>query len=466
MIVDHLGYGLTGGAAVAALRIHDGLRKRGVDSRYWHAPGLDQPLASTQGSGFQGSGFQGSGFQGSGFQSGDRPSDERDESRRPLQWSRPFNRSSIGQLLLNLLRTASDLDVKVRHLRHRPEGFEYFSPGRLRYATPWPGQQLVGDVLVLHWIGKLVDYPSFFGSLPRDRPVVWVLHDMNPFTGGCHFSAGCDRFTGQCGNCPQIAASGARDITFQTLRMKRQLYESLNLHVVAPSHWLSTEARRSVPFANAASHRVIPYGLETDRFTPVERAEARRALNLSNDKRIVLFGAASSENRRKGFHCLLEAWSEMPREKVLGVMFGAGEPPSLGSARAEIRHLGFIDDLQKLRLVYSAADLFVLPSLEDNLPQTGMEAMSCGTAVVAFSAGGIPDYVRPGETGSLAPTGDSKALAREICRLLAEPDELRRMGVQAREMMTREFSQSIESARYLDFLGSVIGASEAATRAA
>ncbi len=451
MIVDHLSYGLSGGAAVAALRIHDGLRKRGVDSRYWHAPGVEHPVGS--------------------HARVAKPIARRRRRRTrriasTLQWPSPFNQSPIGQLVSNVTRTAKDLEVKIRHLRHRPEGFEYFSTGRLRYATPWPRQQLDGDVLVLHWIGKLFDYPSFFGSLPKDRPVVWVLHDMNPFTGGCHFSAGCDRFTQQCGHCPQIAASGDRDITFETLRMKRRLYDGLNLHVVAPSHWLSAEAKRSVPFAGAASHRVIPYGLETDRFTPVERAEARRALNLSDDKRIVLFGAASSENRRKGFHCLLEAWSEMPRETVLGVMFGAGEAPTLGSDQAEIRHLGFINDAEKLRLVYSAADLFVLPSLEDNLPQTGMEAMSCGTPVVAFAAGGIPEYVRPGETGSLAPTGNSRALARDICELLEHPEERHRMGVRARQMMVEEFSQPIESARYAEFLGSLVPSAGTGTRAA
>ncbi len=372
----------------------------------------------------------------------------------------------MGRLVSSLTRTAHDLGVKIRHLRHRPAGFEYFSTGRLRSPTPWPSDQLSGDVLVLHWIGKLVDYPSFFASLPKDRPVVWVLHDMNPFTGGCHFSAGCDRFTTHCGNCPQIAGSGDRDITFQTLRMKRQLYQGLNLHIVSPSRWLSAEAQRSVPFADVASHRVIPYGLETDQFTPVDRQQARRALNLGDDKRIVLFGAASSENRRKGFHCLLNAWSELPAETVRGVMFGAGQAPTLLRGQAEIQHLGFIRDPAKLRLVYSAADLFVLPSLEDNLPQTGMEAMSCGTPVVAFSAGGIPDYVRPGETGMLVPTGDARALGGQIRRLLENPDQLRRMGAQARETMVREYSQPIESMRYAEFLESLAQASPAGAQAA
>jgi glycosyltransferase involved in cell wall biosynthesis len=352
-------------------------------------------------------------------------------------------------------RTARDLEVKFRHLRNRPDGFEYFSTGRLRYATPWPADQLVGDVLMLHWIGKLVDYPSFFGSLPADRPIVWVLHDMNPFTGGCHFSAGCNRFMQHCGNCPQIASSSDRDITFQTLRMKRRLYEGLNLHVVSPSRWLSEQAKRSVPLAGAASQHVIPYGLETDRFAPADRREARNALGLDPGKTIVLFGAASSDNRRKGFQLLMEAWSRLPSEQIQGVMFGAGEAPTVEAGQADIQHLGFIRDPDRLRLVYSAADLFVLPSLEDNLPQTGMEAMSCGTPVVAFAAGGIPDYVRPGETGELVPVGDSRCLAQTISRLVDDPQSRRRMGDNGRKMMLLEYSQPIESARYMELLQSL-----------
>ena len=139
MIVDHLCFGMTGGAAIAAMRIHDGLRLRGIDSRFWHAPGLSESESTA----------------------------ETDRSCQPLSWPTPFHENALEQWFTKATRTARDLEVKFRHLRFRPDGFEYFSTGRLRYATPWPADQLQGDVLVLHWIGKLFDYPSFFGTLPQ-----------------------------------------------------------------------------------------------------------------------------------------------------------------------------------------------------------------------------------------------------------------------------------------------------------
>jgi hypothetical protein len=287
---------------------------------------------------------------------------------------------------------------------------------------------------------------------------------MNPFTGGCHFSAGCNGFRHRCGNCPQIAGSADDDITAKTLEMKRQLYAGLNLHVVAPSRWLSDEAQRSIAFAEAASHQVIPYSLDTKRYSPVDRIAARRALNLDPEKKIVLFGAASIGNRRKGLHELLEAWADLPADSVQGLMFGSGEAPVIGDGQAPIKHLGFIGEPEQLRLAYSAADVFVLPSLEDNLPQTGLEAMSCGTPVVAFDAGGIPDYVRPGKTGLLSPAGEAKGLAAQIRALLDHPEWRERMGRTAREVMVREYSQAVESARYTQLLESILEGATAGGR--
>ncbi len=430
MIVDHLCHGLFGGAASAALRIHHGLRRERIESRFWHAAGRGRSQASAE-----------------------------DDGCRVLQWPKVVHRSAIDKWLLKATRTKRDWEVKLRHLRQRPPGFDYFSTGLLRRATPWPHQSLYGDVLVLHWIGKLFDYPSFFASLPRERPIVWVLHDMNPFTGGCHFSAGCNGFRHRCGNCPQIAGSADDDITAKTLQMKQELYAGLNLHVVAPSRWLSDEAKRSVAFAEAASHHVIPYSLDTNKFSPVDRVAARRALNLDPQKKIVLFGAAAIGNRRKGLHELLEAWKDLPADSVQGLMFGSGEAPAVPDGQAPIQQLGFISEPEQLRLIYSAADLFVLPSLEDNLPQTGLEAMSCGTPVVAFDAGGIPDYVRPGQTGLLSTAGDATSLAAQIRTLLEHPEWSERMGRTAREVMVREYSQKVESARYAELLTSILGES-------
>jgi glycosyltransferase involved in cell wall biosynthesis len=296
--------------------------------------------------------------------------------------------------------------------------------------------------------------------VPAQRPILWVLHDMNPFTGGCHFSAGCDRFTNQCGDCIQIANPGSHDITQRSLRIKQRAYRDLNLHVAAPSRWLLAEAQRSTAFSQAAGFHLIPYGLDTERFSPLDKRHAREQLGLPVDKQIVLFGAESHTNERKGFRHLLEAWPQVDRETVLGVMFGSGGKPEISSDQAELRHLGYLSDPLQQRLVYSSADVFVLPSMQDNLPQTGLEAMACGTAVVAFDAGGIPDYVRPGQTGLLAKTADSDALGRQLNRMLADSQATQQMGEFAREVILSEFSQPVESARYLVLIESLLRRSE------
>ncbi len=434
MIVDQLCYGVSGGAAGAAQRIHAGLLAAGVDSRYWHSPKLSRSeMPETQ----------------------------------PLVWPSNTDARPLNRAFDRLSRTASLTWAKRRHRPGPSPTREYFSSGRLRHATPFPTSQLTGDVLMIHWVGKLFDYPTFFQSLPKQRPIVWVLHDMNPFTGGCHFSAGCDRFERGCGSCPQLDHAHASDPSARTMAMKTELYRELDLHVVSVSHWMSEQAKRSMPMRNAASHHVIPLGIDIQAFAPIEKSQAKAALGLRSDRKVIAFGADVATNRRKGFHCLMEAWPRLDPNQVQGIMFGGGDAPQLPSNVAPIRHFGYIRDALQKQLFYSAADMFVMPSLEDNLPQTGLEASACGTPVVAFDAGGIPDYVRHHNTGLLAPTGDSEALAVQIKWMLDHPEQRLAMGVKAREMMQQEFTGPLETSRYQALLQQVVrGASAAGKRVA
>jgi glycosyltransferase involved in cell wall biosynthesis len=195
----------------------------------------------------------------------------------------------------------------------------------------------------------------------------------------------------------------------------------------------------------------IPYGLDVDVFCPRDRQSARRALALPDDAMVLAFGAESLDSHRKGIRYLLEALSLLnARDRVVGLAFGSGPIPAGGAPLPRIRKVGYIGDSILQASIYSAADIFVLPSLEDNLPLTGLEAMACGTPVVAFDAGGVPDYVRPGETGLLARAGDAADLARRIDQLLERPHEIRRLGVAARAAAEREFSVEWQAKRYLE----------------
>jgi glycosyltransferase involved in cell wall biosynthesis len=215
--------------------------------------------------------------------------------------------------------------------------------------------------------------------------------------------------------------------------------------------------------ANARSVQTIHCPLDTQVFRPHDKREARRAWNLAEDDVVVAFGAASLSVRRKGMRELLEALVQLQdKQKIVLVVFGGGRHANCDQAVIDatvaagregmprIRHVGFVDDPRQQSLLYSAADMLVVPSLEDNSPQTGIEALACGTPVVGFATGGIPDYVRPQQTGLLAQVGNATDLARQINWLMHHPQDGRRMGHNGRAVVEREFSQEATARQYVE----------------
>lgn len=335
---------------------------------------------------------------------------------------------------------------------HRPP-FEkagaYFSLDRTLTGGRLLSQIPPSDVVNLHWVADLLDYRSL-PALAARTPIVWTFHDMNAFTGGCHYSGWCQRFTGRCGSCPQLVTStGDGDMTRRVLERKEAILTRVprsRLVVVSPSEWLARETRRSHLFGEFDA-RVIPNGLDLHEFRPMERAEARRRLNLPPDAPIVLFVADLIEDRRKGLRLLLKAFQRIrPIPGLLLVTIGRGGcgpiPPHAS------RHLGSLSDSEDLRAAYSAADAFTIPSLQDNLPNTILESMACGTPVVGFSAGGVGEAVVDGETGLLAPTGDFEALAAALQRVLEDRPLQRRLGQNARARVQREYAIELQARRY------------------
>jgi glycosyltransferase involved in cell wall biosynthesis len=420
MIVDMLNTHLTGGAALAARRLHDALRSAGIRSRFWH--------------------------------SSCATGDARVAHARPLAWPRPRLSATVKQLRLHWDKHG---------LARRQSGWEIFSDARQIAPTPYDSNLLQGDILHLHWVARWLDYGSFFGSVPDHLPIVWTLHDMNPFTGGCHYSNGCEAFSLGCAYCPQLTRRAINDPSRISFDLKRQLLEGKNLHVVTPSRWLTRQARRSPVLSAAKSIRTIPYGLDVQLFSPRNKTAARKRFNLSDECIVLGFGADSVEVPRKGTRLLLEALASIqtPRQ-VVGLWFGNGCLPAR-CGRVRLQGAGYLDDPRILATFYSAADLFVLPSLEDNLPQTGLEAMACGTPVVAFAVGGIPDFTHDGQTGQLAKRGDVVDLARQIEALADEPRERRRLGGNARTLIEESFAASVELGGYLDLYRELLSAQNA-----
>ena len=342
------------------------------------------------------------------------------------------------------------------HLQDRDPAMETFSMARLPEPGILPAHASNVDVVHLHWISFFADYPSFFGSIPQHVPIVWTLHDMNAFTGGCHYSGGCERFKSGCGNCPQIIAPGPQDVSVDSMKAKQAALKQREIHVTAPSQWMLDLAKQSPVWPARTTFNKIHYGFDLDNFFPEDRAAARQKLEIESDAVLIAFGADDLNSKRKGFHHLLAALKQIKTDcNVECLVFGGGEIPSDPDLPV-IHHLGFIDSRDRQRQAYSASDLLILPSREDNQPQVGLEAMACGVPVIAFNAGGIPEYVREGETGCLVELGDEESLAKKISGLCDLESFRKRLGVAALAMVQKEFEPTKQTEKYRALYRSII----------
>ncbi len=309
------------------------------------------------------------------------------------------------------------------------------------------------DVVNLHWVG--FGYISLAAICNIRSPLVWTLHDMWPFTGGCHYpDLSCRRYEQSCGACPLLSSRDVHDVSSRLWQQRRETLQGTNLTIVSPSRWLADCAGQS-SLLGGKRIEVIPNGIDTDLFQPMEKGAARRLLGLPQDRKVILFGAVeAARDPRKGFPALVRALetlhSSFAADEVVAVLFGSSHIPEGMGGRLPIRCMGIIGDDRRLSALYAAADLFLAPSLQDNLPNTIMEAMACGTPCVAFASGGIPDLVQHGRTGALCPVDDPEAFAVEVARLLKDPDLLATMGAESRKKALVEYRLETVARRYLN----------------
>lgn len=313
------------------------------------------------------------------------------------------------------------------------------------------------DIINMHWVGS--SFMPIYAVQQLHAPIVWTLHDEWAFTGGCHYAYDCDGFKRMCGNCPQLRSGRSQDISRFMHTQKSRLWKNKHITVVSPSRWLANRARESSLFADSPTH-VIPNGLDLSTYQPINRSLARQLLKLPDDKKLILFGAVSStSDRRKGFYLLQAALQQLGsiwQDKAELVIFGAtepNEPPVLG---LPARYIGHLHDDVSLVLAYSAADVFVAPSLSENLPNTIMEAMACGTPSVAFNVGGIPDLIDHKENGYLARPYEPEDLAMGITWVLEDDERWASLSTRTREKVELEFDIRSVAQRYIDVYQSLM----------
>jgi glycosyltransferase involved in cell wall biosynthesis len=258
-----------------------------------------------------------------------------------------------------------------------------------------------------------VDY-SFFEKVKK--PIAWTLHDMNPFTGGCHYAGSCAKFETDCHVCPQLEGTINDEYAYSELQKKLKAYSQLNKNKIAiasPSIWLKDQSQKSKAFSGL-SHYLVPYGIDSAIYKLKDKTAAKASLGLPADKKIILFVAYLVDNIRKGYSLLTEAIQLVNKNEYAVCTVGAKTPDTMAFSDIEVHQLGYIDDENLLSTVYNAADMFVIPSLADNLPNTVLESLMCGTPVIAFPVGGIPDMVQHGENGLLCKDFTAASLAQSI----------------------------------------------------
>lgn len=272
---------------------------------------------------------------------------------------------------------------------------------------------------------------------------------MSPFTGGCCYDLDCGKFTERCGACPQLGSREEHDLTREVWNRKESYYRGLTdgrFHIVTPSRWLSEQVQRS-PLLSRFPRSVIPYGLDLEVFCPRERTAAREAVGIPQQAKVLLFVSQEISMVRKGFAVLASALEGLQGDNIFLCSLGAGRAPAV-SGFPQV-HIPSVTHDGLLSQIYSAADVFVLPSLADNLPNTMLESIACGTPVVAFAAGGIPDTVRPGITGLLAKTADPAGLRVAIRELLADDAKRAEMSANCRKVALAEYSLELQATRYV-----------------
>jgi len=412
MKVVHLStYDIAGGAAQAAFHLHLAMKKENIDSTMVI-------------------------------------SEKRSHETSVVEFGRPSK--NLKNWRYHLKRRLIKADFR-RYKSSRPSGYDVFSDDRSAYGKSILDALPPSDVINLHWIAGFVDYGSVLKNLTDISPVCWRLSDMNPFTGGCHYDNYCGKFNDQCGACPQLGSNDQEDLSHQIWMRKAGVFQEIprnRLHIIALNKWMADKVSGS-SLLGRFPLSIIPNGVDKDLFLPIDRSEAREEFGIPLKAKVVLFLADDISNERKGYSLLMNVLNKIQGfNDVLIVSVGRNDFEAECSIPHQ--HLGQFSDKNLLSKVYNAADILIVPSNQDNQPNTVLESLACGTPVVAFDVGGIPEMVQDGVTGCLVPFGEVEEMSRTIHALLADDESREKMRFQCREFVIKKFTREKQVRQYLE----------------
>jgi glycosyltransferase involved in cell wall biosynthesis len=324
----------------------------------------------------------------------------------------------------------------------------YFSTAAIGNLVHKKKMFKTAEVIHLHWINQ--GFISLYGLkkiVQLNKPIVWTMHDMWAFTGGCHYSGECTNYLTGCGNCSFLRHPANNDLSAKLSRKKLAILSNANIVFVGCSSWMANVAKTSLILKDSKIVN-IPNPIDTDLYKPLEKSSARTYFNLPKEKKIILFGAAKITDTRKGLTFLLDAIKILGKKNPNDYLFVTfGRNSDLPELPIETRFLPYIKNELEIVKLYNAADLLVVPSLEDNLPNTIMESLSCGTPVVAFNAGGIPEMVDHLQNGYLAEYKSADDLVKGIQWALFKAD-YKSISANARNKVLKCYSEEVVADRY------------------
>lgn len=332
---------------------------------------------------------------------------------------------------------------------------------KIPFSLQWFGSSIVNhplvkeaDIIHLHWINHGFLSPKFIGELNQlNKPIIWTFHDSNPLTGGCHVRYTCEGYMSECGNCPVLRKSGSNDFSHQTWKAKQSAYSKVNFNIISPSSWMGSCVKEASLTKNHASY-VISNALDTQLFKAVDKLKSRAELGVSPDAKVILAGfMPSTDDRHKGLKELQETIQHLYADNVnkdqLFLLFYGSDGDGVElDIPIPYKFAGKIDNDNLLVKLYSAADVFLFPSIEESMGYTALESLSCGTPVAGFHTSGVPDVVVHKENGYLAKLYDTQELAEGIKWILNEADR-DKLSKHARNWAVDNFDLKIISKQHI-----------------
>ena len=319
------------------------------------------------------------------------------------------------------------------------------------------------DIIHLHWINQgMLSLNDIRKILQSGKPVVWTMHDMWPCTGICHHARECDKYHQECHHCPYIyKGGGKKDLSHQVFKKKKEIYQLAPVTFVTCSQWLKERASQSA-LLNGHTIVDIPNPINTSLFKPQNVMAARNKMGLPTDKKLILFGSVKVTDKRKGIDYFVESCKLLAerhpelKEELGVVVYGKNSEQLKPLIPFQVFPLDFISSDKDLVNVYNAVDLYVTPSLEENLPTTIMEAMACGVPCVGFNVGGIPEMIDHLHNGYVAEYKSAEDLANGVIWTLNE-SEYHTLSEEACRKAISNYSESTVAKKYIDVYNKITG---------